>query len=104
MTKPSESGHFSLGCPILQKLPESWLRGARLRVFLMFVIDLALFFPSEMILRCRFSIEVLAVKALIKMSVKVNLKNLTTDINQMYFHAIPLTFQVIYDHLRPSVI
>ena len=50
-----------------------------------------------MVLRCRFWIEVLAEKALRKMSVRVKLKNLTTDIIQMGFnHIVPL-IQVHFD-------
>ena len=71
-----------LGCPKLQKLVETLLSGARLRGFSKLFLDLTLFFQSEVVLGCWFWIEVLGEKALRKMSVRVKLKNLTTDIIQ----------------------
>ena len=90
---PSEWGWLicNLGCPNLQKVPETLLQGARLRAFLKLFLDMASFFWLEVVLGCWFSIEVLAEKALRKMSVRVKLKNLTTDIIQMGFnHVVPL--------------
>ena len=81
----------SIGRPKLQKVPETLLLGARLRAFSKLFLDLASFFWLEVVLGCWFSIEVLAEKALRKMSVRVKLKNLTTDIIQMGInHAVPL--------------
>ena len=89
--------HVILGCPILQEVPESWLLGARLRTFSKLFLNLASFYWLEVVLRCRFWIEVLAEKALRKMSVRVKLKNSTTDIIQMGFnHIVPL-IQVHFD-------
>ena len=81
----------TLGRPNLQKVPETLLHGARLRIFSKLFLDLASFFGLEVVLRCRFWIEVLAEKALIKMLVRLKLKNLTTDIIQLGFdHVVPL--------------
>ena len=75
----------------MQKLVKTLLPGARLRAFSKLFLDLASFFGLEVVLRCRFWIEVLAEKALRKMSVRVKLKNLTTNIIQMGFnHVVPL--------------
>ena len=75
----------------MQKVPETLLQGARLRAFSKLFLDLASFFGLEVVLRRLLAIEVLAEKALRKMSVRVKLKNLTTDITQMGFnHVVPL--------------
>ena len=47
-------------------------------------------------------IEVFAVKALIKMSVKVKLKNLTTDFIQVGFNYVVPLIQVPYDTQEPK--
>ena len=47
-------------------------------------------------------IEVFAVKALIKMSVKVKLKNLTTDFIHMGFNYVAPLIQVPYDTQEPK--
>ena len=65
--------------------------------FFKVVFRSGLLFWLEVVLSCRFWIEVLAEKALRKMSVRVKLKNLTTDIIQMGFnHIVPL-IQVHFD-------
>ena len=75
----------------MQKVLESWLHRARLRGFSKLFSDLALFFKLKVILWSGFSFKVLIEKALRKMSVRVKLKNLTTDIIQMGFnHVVPL--------------
>ena len=91
------SGPSILGRPNLQEVPETLLLRAHLRAFSKLFLDQASFLWLEVVLRSQFSIEVLAEKAWRKMSVRIKLKNLTTDFIQMGFNHVVSLIQVPCD-------